>query len=130
MLAPSQTQIRDAADVQGAFERNDTEVTVTVPASLVGLIGQVMGAISRGEPVLLGHMPAELTTTAAAAFLGMSRPTLMKHVKRGDIPSHAVGTHTRLKAADVLEFQRKMREKQRADFEDLLALDAALGITE
>lgn len=68
-------------------------------------------------------MPAVLTTTTAAGILGISRPTLMKLIDKGEIPSHKVGSHTRLKAVDVYSALRARRERERAAFAELMELD-------
>ncbi len=59
----------------------------------------------------------------AAEILGISRPTLMKMVKEGTIPASRVGTHTRLQTDDVLSKLRERRERERAAFEALRALE-------
>ena len=68
-------------------------------------------------------IPQEVTTSTAAAMLGISRPTLMKLVTDGAIPAHKVGTHTRLLSGDVLEVKRARRERERAAFAELLELE-------
>lgn len=67
--------------------------------------------------------PPEVTTSTAAAMLGVSRPTLMKLVKNGEIPAHKVGTHTRLRTDDVLTAKRERRERERAAYRELLELE-------
>ncbi|HZK04577.1 MAG TPA: helix-turn-helix domain-containing protein [Actinomycetaceae bacterium] len=74
----------------------------------------------------IGTLPKELTTTTAAGILGVSRPTLMKMIGRGEIPAHKVGTHSRLFSRDVLEFRRAQREDARKAFEELRELEDLL----
>jgi excisionase family DNA binding protein len=94
-----------------------------VPNELSELISQVVQAVARGHAVTVNAMPAELTTTAAAQLLGVSRPTLMRKINAGEIPSHKVGSHTRLRTIDVLEEQRARRQRQLAAFNELRALE-------
>jgi excisionase family DNA binding protein len=68
-------------------------------------------------------MPENLTTTAAASVLGVSRPTLMKMIKRHEIPAHKVGSHSRLRTEDVLAARTARRSKQRQAFDALRALE-------
>jgi len=96
---------------------------VPVPNELSEIIAQVVQAVARGHAVTVNAMPTELTTTAAAQLLGVSRPTLMRKVNAGEIPSHKVGSHTRLRTADVLEEQQARRQRQLAAFHELRALE-------
>ena len=96
---------------------------VQVPVELSEIIAQVVQAVALGHAVTVNAMPAELTTTAAAQLLGVSRPTLMRKINAGEIPSHKVGSHTRLRTADVLKEQRDRRQRQLAAFDELRALE-------
>ena len=101
---------------------------VTLPAELAGLFNRVLTAVARGERITVGTVPDELTTSVAATQLGISRPTLMKLIAAGEIPSHKVGTHTRVKHDDVRAFRTRRLERQKSAFEELRALDEELGL--
>lgn len=90
--------------------------TVILPPELGRILQDVLRAMANGGTVTVGAIPDALTTSAAAAVLGVSRPTLMKLVKDGVLPAHSVGTHARLKAEDVLAERAARRERQRAAF--------------
>ncbi|MEB0265077.1 TA system antitoxin ParD family protein [Cryobacterium sp. 10I5] len=69
---------------------------------------------------------AEMTSTTAASVLGVSRPTLMKIVNEGLLPSHKVGAHHLFKPADVAKLA-EVRHADRLDaFAKLRELDEAL----
>lgn len=87
------------------------------------LIQQVLEALASGSTVTVSAVPSEVTTSTAAAMLGISRPTLMKMVRDGTIPAHKVGTHTRLRTEDVHAALRARRERERAAFAALLELE-------
>ena len=74
---------------------------VIIPEQLGGLLARVIETVADGGVVQMRTMPRELTTTVAAEQLGVSRPTLMKMIKDGKIPSFKVGSHTRLLRDDV-----------------------------
>lgn len=101
--------------------------SAALPPELGLLLQQVLEAVADGRSVSVSSVPTEVTTSTAAAMLGVSRPTLMKLVRAGEVDSHKVGSHTRLLASDVLELKRVRRERERAAFRDLLALEDALG---
>ncbi|ACU34046.1 helix-turn-helix domain-containing protein [Actinosynnema mirum] len=94
-----------------------------VPAELSGLIAKLVHAVARGQAVTVTTMPEELTTTAAAQLLGISRPTLMRKVNAGEIPSRKVGAHTRLRTEDVLRERRERRQRQLAALDELRDLE-------
>ena len=100
--------------------------SVVLGRELSGILTQIIEILASGGSVTIGAMPLVLTTTNAAKLLGVSRTTLMKSVASGALPSHKVGTHTRLNSADVQEFRRQRLERQRAAFEALMALEDAL----
>ena len=54
----------------------------------------------------------EFTTTVAATMLGLSRPTLMKLIEDGEIDHVKVGTHHRIPAQAIVEFQRARRTRR------------------
>ena len=75
--------------------------------------------MARGGAVTITSLPKEMTTTTAAAVLGVSRPTLMAMIREGRIPAHRVGSHHRLLADDVFAERSARRARERAAFVDL-----------
>jgi excisionase family DNA binding protein len=99
---------------------------VPVPTELAQIITKVLEAMAAGGTVTIGSLPEELTTTVAADQLGISRPTLMKMIRSGEIPAHKVGAHHRLKTVDVLAVKRIRLAKQREAFVELRRLEDEL----
>lgn len=87
------------------------------------LMERFIAALGSGQRVTVTGVPEELTTSAAAAHLGISRPTLMKLVNKGEIPSFKVGSHTRLKSEDVLKYLRDREERKAKAFAQMRRLD-------
>lgn len=53
--------------------------------------------------------PNQMVSPAIAAkYLGMSRPKVTGYILAGQIPSMKVGTHHRVKMADVMSFREKL----------------------
>lgn len=97
-----------------------------IPAELAELLTRVVSSVASGATVTIGSTPEELTTSVAARQLGVTRPTLMRMIRTGQIPAHKVGTHHRLKTTDVLEAKRQRLARQRQAFEQLRDLEDQL----
>lgn len=123
--------VHDLIDEQAELELNHENRPAqrrTLPHELAELLAHVVEAVANGGTVTISRMPKELTTTAAAGMLGISRPTLMKMIKHGEIEAHKVGTHTRLRTDEVLRFKEAQLVKRREAFEELRLLEDDLGL--
>ncbi|MGN7797693.1 helix-turn-helix domain-containing protein [Leifsonia sp. 22587] len=98
----------------------------SLPPRLVEFVTRVLSGTANG-PISVNLMPEELTTTQAADMLGVSRPTLMKLVSGKQIPSHKVGSHTRLNTRDVLTLREQRKSERAAAFARLRAWDEENG---
>ncbi|MFE5408228.1 excisionase family DNA-binding protein [Microbacterium sp. NPDC056569] len=104
----------------------DDRAETAIPADLGSFLAHVLKGLARGR-VSVATLPDELTTTVAAELVGVSRPTLMKMVRSGELASHQVGTHTRLKTADVLSLRRTRARARREALDALRELDDEFG---
>jgi len=104
------------------------QITFTVPAELESLVTIILTSVAKGERITVGSLPDTLTTSVAADQLGVSRPTLMKWVASGELSSHKVGTHTRIRTEDVIAFRRARLERQSRALDELRALDEQWGL--
>jgi excisionase family DNA binding protein len=111
------------ADASTAWALRTGSTLTDVPPELAQTLTAVLSALAEGRAVLIEDQPEELTTTAAAEALGMSRPTLMKLVASGDLAAHKVGTHTRFRASDVTAYRSALLERRRQAFAELIALE-------
>jgi excisionase family DNA binding protein len=55
----------------------------------------------------MGHGQAVLTTSEAADILKVSRPFVVKLLEQGEIAFHKVGTHRRIKSADLYAYMKR-----------------------
>ena len=70
------------------------------------------------------------TTTETATMLGLSRPTLMKLIESGEIGHVKVGTHHRVPAQAVLEFQRARAARREQAAEALASFSNEIGLVD
>lgn len=115
----------DRVPVQIEFVLEDGE-RIKLTDQLTRLFTQVISGVANG-PLSIQMLPQELTTTFAADMLGVSRPTLMKWVRAGELPARQVGSHTRLSTTDVVEFRKVLDQRREDAFRDLRAWDEAFG---
>lgn len=69
------------------------------------------------------------TTTEAAGMLGISRPTLMKLLAKGQLESELVGTHRRIPVQAVVAFQQDRELSRSRAAESLSELSVRRGGT-
>lgn len=100
---------------------------VALPQHLSALLEFVVEGLTQGG-LSIKSLPDEMTTTSAAGALGVSRPTLMKLVADGNLPSHKVGSHHRFNIKDVLALKAERQGLQKTALSDLRELDLQLGI--
>jgi excisionase family DNA binding protein len=103
---------------------------VEVPAQLLNALRQIARSLAQGDDVMVGSVSRELSTGEAARALGMSRPTLVRLLDAGELPSRKVGSHRRVLTADVLAFRRHQMRQRRKAYEDLMLASDALGLDE
>lgn len=94
-----------------------------LPKGLATLIAHVIHRAAEGGVMTIRSMPDELTTTVAADMLGVSRPTLMKLIRNGELKSHTAGSHHRVKSQDVLALRDRRIAQQREALERLRVLE-------
>lgn len=111
--------VKDAALVLRFPDGTEHEL----PAKLEALLGDAVRKLAQQGSVSMGRLPEELTSTVAADLLSVSRPTLMKWVRDGEIDSYKVGSHTRFHREVVLSKKAEIVARQRRAFDELRALD-------
>ncbi len=115
------TALDDASD--------NVSVTLSLPRRSAEKVLALLDAERTTGAVVL---PAKelFSTTEAALMLGLSRPTLMKIIAAGEIEHVKVGTHHRIPARALLEFQRARRVRRQEAAEALAELSNEIGLVD
>ena len=120
----ARSAVADLLDGQGALAvRRPDGTHAALPNNIERVLMNALASLAEHGSVSIGHMPEELTSTTAADALGVSRPTLMKWVRAGEIAHHKVGTHTRFRRDDVFALRAEKAQERRRAFDSLRALE-------
>jgi excisionase family DNA binding protein len=92
------------------------------------MLKHILTETADGNAVTLIPLHAELTTRQAAEYLNVSRPHVVKLIEDGRIPHHKVGTHRRIRFADVETFKAAQEARRRTALDDLAAEAQELGM--
>lgn len=109
--------------------RDNVSVTLSLPRRSAEKVLALLDA-ERTTGAVVVPTKELFTTTEAATMLGLSRPTLMKHVTAGEIDHVKVGTHHRIPARAILEFQRTRRVRREEAAEALAAFSNEVGLVD
>ncbi len=101
---------------------------VTVPRAAIELLARALDTMAAGQAVTLVPDQAELSTTQAADVLGVSRPFLIGLLEAGQIAFRKVGTHRRVQAGSLLDYQRRDDAARRAAADELTQLSQEMGL--
>lgn len=110
------------------IEIEETNEKIKVPMAALQLLAKILEAMSQGKPISLVPIATEMTTQAAAEFLGCSRPHLVKLLENGAIPFTKIGKHRRVKFEDVAKYKTEMKKKQRDLLIKMMKSDEESGL--
>ncbi|MBT0813099.1 helix-turn-helix domain-containing protein [Litoribacter ruber] len=110
------------------IEIEETQKKIKIPMEALKLFAKVLKAMGQGKPISIVPMATELTTQAAAEFLGCSRPHFVKLLEEGKIPFTKIGKHRRVKFEDVAEYKAVQKKNQEALLQDIMKSDEDLGL--
>ncbi len=95
---------------------------VVLPAAALRLLGTLLIELAKGNAVTLMPHHAELTTQKAADLLKVSRPFLVGLLDSGQLPHHKIGTHRRVRFADLMTYKRRRDAESEEALRELAAL--------
>lgn len=100
---------------------------VELPPTARAAVRQLLSDLATGTAVHLITDDTELTTQDVADILGISRTYVVRLIDNGKLPAHMIGTHRRLRAADVLAYKAR-RDDRLAGVDSIADADVAAGV--
>ena len=110
------------------IEIEETEEKIKIPLHALKLLAKILKATSQGKTISVVPIATEMTTQAAAEFLGCSRPHLVKLLEEGKIAFTKVGKHRRVQFEDVANYRKKMKSRQKNLIIDIMKSDEEIGL--
>jgi len=91
----------------------------TIPGTVCKILVNVLSRMQEGKTIALLPIREELTSRAAADYLGVSRQYLVRLLEDGKIPFHKTGTHRRVYFKDVFEYKQRRDAARHQAIKDL-----------
>lgn len=110
------------------IEIEETAEKIRIPLKVLKLLAKILKATSQGKPISIVPIAAEMTTQAAADFLGCSRPYFVNLLEDGKIPFTKVGKHRRVKFEDVVAYKKHKKATQKELLIKMMQADEETGL--
>lgn len=106
-------------------------LSTLLSSSDMTVVLKILDGIAEGHGVAVHRVnDEELTTSQAAELLGMSRPTLVDLLEKGEMPYRMVGTHRRIRRRDVLAYRERTQRGRSAAAVERPREDRLRGLNE
>jgi excisionase family DNA binding protein len=110
------------------IEIEETKEKIKIPLEALKLFAKILEAMSQGNPISIVPIATEMTTQAAAEFIGCSRPHFVKLLENGEIPFTKIGRHRRVRFEDIAKYKEAMKKKQEDAIVRMMKSDEELGL--
>lgn len=110
------------------IEIEETGAKIVVPIKALKMLGEILKAMSKGNPITIVPQATEVTTQMASEILGCSRPYIVKLLEEGKIDYTKIGKHRRIKYEDIVNYKRRTKEEQKALLIDIMNSDEESGL--
>lgn len=98
-----------------------------LPHGFASLMASMLEEVADGHTVALVSEAEEVSTSAAAAFLGVSRPHVVKLIETGLLPRRMAGSHRRVRLTDLVAYKRSV-DQRHAFLDELMEETEEMGL--
>jgi excisionase family DNA binding protein len=110
------------------FLRRGRQLQIVVDGVLFDTAPELDACMRRMCEAAADSPAEEMTTNQAAEFLDVSRPFVIKLIKRGELPCRMVGKHRRIPAAALVAYKEKMFQQARNAANEMAEMSQAAGL--
>ncbi|MDL9936415.1 helix-turn-helix domain-containing protein [Gordonia sp. ABSL1-1] len=95
---------------------------IPLPLEVYSTLTQIVEAMRARRAVVVAPVDQKLSTQAAADYLGISRPTLIKLLESGKVPYETVegSRHRRVELGDLIDYQSQRAAERRTALQALV----------
>jgi excisionase family DNA binding protein len=104
------------------------KIEITVNGVHIDVSPELEDAVHRAHKGLLRPLPKEMTTNQVAEFLDVSRPFVIKLIKRGELPCRMVGKHRRIPSGAAADYREKMFQQARTSADEMAQMSQDAGL--
>jgi excisionase family DNA binding protein len=116
------------AERQSSGTGQTEKIEITVNGVHIEVSPELEDAVHRAHKGLLRRMPKEMTTNQVAEFLDVSRPFVIKLIKRGELPCRMVGKHRRIPSGAAADYREKMFQQARTAADEMAQMTQDAGL--
>jgi excisionase family DNA binding protein len=103
-------------------------IEIAIDGIRVEVSPELEAAVHRAYKGLCQPLPTEMTTTQAAELLDVSRPFVIKLIKRKELPCRMVGKHRRIPTDALQVYREKMFRRAKSAADEMAQLSQDLGL--
>lgn len=122
------TVIKKLHTKEPEIEIEETKSKIKIPLSALMLLGDILKGMGEGKLISIVPVATEVTTQAAADYIGCSRPHLVKLLEDGKIAFTKVGKHRRIRFEDLVSYKKQMKQQQKKIIIDIMKSDEESGL--
>jgi len=124
---PFMAQARAALRSGGVIKLSVGDADLNLDPETAERVLTLVQARLAGQRVVVDPLPDELTTGQAADLLGVTRPTVVAMIDRGQLPARRIGTHRRVNTEHVLRLREELSAQRRSSLDALTELSVQTG---
>lgn len=133
-VEPTKQEELEARKIEPALRRRGARLVgpsgrrLPLPEAIYEVLKRAVYLLARGQAVAIVPYGKMLTTQQAAELLNVSRPYLVKLLEAEEIPFVRVGSHRRIRFADLMAYRQKRDAQRRKALDRITQFSQEIGL--